>query len=272
MSIVFKSLSSGSCGNCYFLGITAADGSVEAGIAIDTGVSVRRLRDEMRRSGLSHEDVSAVLITHDHMDHIRSLGSWCKRLCLPVWTTAELHRVLSGHTIAGESFPSCSRILEDGAWNEIVPGRISARYFEVPHDASQTVGYAIVLDGYRFVIMTDIGAMTSEALSWASHADTVVIESNYDYEMLMKGTYTWDLKMRIQSGHGHLRNEECAEAIRQFVHPGLKKIFLCHLSENNNTPEKAFRASAAVLEDLGLASTVSLRTLPRQTASPLFSL
>ncbi len=272
MSIVFKSLSSGSCGNCYFLGITDASGKAEAGVVIDTGVSVRRLRDELRSCGFSTDDIGGVLVTHDHMDHIRSLGSWCKRLQKPVWTTEVLHKVLVNHTIAGEDFPSCGRVLTAGDWDEIVPGRIRARFFEVPHDATQTVGYAITLDGYRFVIMTDIGAMTAEALSWAAHAGTVVIESNYDLDMLMNGSYTWDLKMRIRNGHGHLRNEECAEAIRRFMHPELRNIFLCHLSENNNTPEKAFAASAAVLEELGAKGTVALRTLPRQTASPLFRL
>ena len=272
MSIVFKSLSSGSCGNCYFLGIRDASGNVEAGVVIDAGVSVRRLRDELRRSGLDTDDIGGVLITHDHMDHIRALGSWCKRLQKPVWTTDVLHKALTNHTIAGEWFPSCAKVLDAGDWNEIVPGRILARYFIVPHDATQTVGYAITLDGYRFVIMTDIGSMTPEALSWAAHASTVVIESNYDLEMLMNGSYTWDLKMRIRNGQGHLRNEECADAIRRFFHHGLKNIFLCHLSENNNTPGKAFRASAAALDELDAAGAVALRTLPRQTASPLFIL
>ena len=273
MSIIFKSLSSGSCGNCYFLGSTDENGKTVAGIIIDTGVSVRRMKDELSRCGLGPDDIGGILLTHDHMDHIRSLGSWCKRLSKPVWCTDTLHRVLSRHTLAGGAyFSSCSRTLKPDEWNEIVPGHVQARWFEVPHDASQTVGYAIVIDGFRFVIMTDIGRMTPEALQWAAHADTVVIESNYDLDMLMNGTYTWDLKMRIRSGHGHLRNEECAEAIRQFVHPGLKNIFLCHLSENNNTPEKAFDASAAVLQELGLAGEIALRALPRQTASPLFRL
>ena len=272
MSIIFKSLSSGSCGNCYFLATTDEKGKVEAGIAIDTGVSVRRVREELRRNGYSPDDIHAVLITHDHMDHIRSLGSWCKRFCKPVWTTEVLHRTLTGRTIASDEFKGCSKVLADGDWNDIVPGRIRARYFVVPHDATQTVGYAILIDGYRFVIMTDIGAMTPEALSWASHAQTVVIESNYDLDMLMHGSYTYELKMRIRSGHGHLRNEECAEAIGKFCHKDLRNIFLCHLSENNNTPEKAFEVSAAVLEKLGVTSTVALRALPRGTASPLFHL
>ncbi|MDD6151543.1 MAG: MBL fold metallo-hydrolase [Bacteroidales bacterium] len=272
MSIVFKSLSSGSCGNCYFLASTDSQGRVQAGVAIDTGVSVRRLKEELRRHGYSPDDIHAVLLTHDHMDHIRSLGSWCKRLSKPVWTSGVLHSCLAGRTISGEDFIACSRVLGEGDWNEVVPGHVKVRYFVVPHDATQTVGYAIVIDSYRFVIMTDIGSMTPEALSWASHAQTVVIESNYDYQMLINGSYTYELKMRILKGHGHLRNEECAEAIRHFYHEGLRNIFLCHLSENNNTPEKAFASSEQVLRDMGVTGKVALRTLPRQSASPLFIL
>lgn len=269
---IFKSLSSGSCGNCYFFGLVDEGCRVEAGILVDAGVSVRRLKDELGRVGIRPDEISGILVTHDHFDHIRSLGSYCKRVGFPVWTTDVLARALNRRQLAGENFPDCSRILAEGDWNEIVPGRIQARYFVVPHDATQTVGYAIRLDGYRITLMTDIGSMTSESLSFASHSDTVVIESNYDLDMLMNGSYTYELKMRIRNGNGHLRNEECAAAVRAFMHPGLRHIFLCHLSENNNTPEKAFAATAAVLEEMGVNDTVSLRALPRQTASPLFHL
>jgi len=269
---IFKSLSSGSCGNCYFFGLADESCKVEAGILIDAGVSVRRLKDELSRVGTHPEDISGVLVTHDHFDHIRSLGSYCKRVGFPVWTTDVLASALRRRQLAGECFQECSRILREGEWNDIVPGRISAKYFVVPHDATQTVGFAIRMDDYRITLMTDIGSMTPESLAFAAHSDTVIIESNYDLEMLMNGSYTYDLKMRIRNGSGHLRNEECAEAVRAFMHPGLRHVFLCHLSENNNTPEKAFAATAAVFDELGVRDSVSLRALPRNTASPLFHL
>jgi phosphoribosyl 1,2-cyclic phosphodiesterase len=114
--------------------------------------------------------------------------------------------------------------------------------------------------------MTDIGHMTEEALSWARQADTVVIESNYDPEMLRFGPYPPDLQARIRGGHGHLSNPECAEAISAFRHEGLRHLFLCHLSEHNNTPELAYRTS------LEAAGGIPLVPLPRQTASPLYIL
>ena len=149
---------------------------------------------------------------------------------------------------------------------------MQVRCFPVPHDATQTVGFLISADGYRFFIMTDAGRVTEEALSLAAQADTVVMESNYDVDMLMGGPYPHELKMRICQGNGHLSNEECAAALRQCCHPGLRHVFLCHLSENNNTPTLAYRAAAEALAAVGAAGSVHLLALPRQTPSPLFIL
>ena len=262
----FKSFSSGSCGNCYFLGLEA-DGEITAGVIIDAGVSLRRLRKELAAEGLGLDAFSAVLVTHDHLDHIRALGSYCKHLHKPVYATSTLLHALSHHTFTLDYIGAVKRPLSDDGWTDVVPGKIAVRYFVVPHDASETVGYAIRIGGRNFVIMTDIGAMTDQALAYARGADTVVIESNYDVEMLLKGPYTYDLKMRIMQGNGHLSNDQCAAAIRAFDHPGLRHVFLCHLSENNNTPELALAASRdAVRPD------TTLRALPRRTPSQLFRL
>ena len=268
-TVKFKSLSSGSCGNCYFLGTFNQGGTCEAGILIDAGVSPRRLKKDFLQEHLCMDDFCGILVTHDHLDHIRSLGSFCKHVRRDVWTTARLHNALERHTMCRDWIGTYRRELSEG-WNEIVPGRISARWFEVPHDASQTVGYAILIDGHRFVIITDAGRVTEEALNWARQADTVVIESNYDTYMLEHGPYPRDLQQRIRDGHGHLSNMECAEAIGKFVHPGLKSIFLCHLSEHNNTPKLALEESRKVLT--GEYEGLRLVPLPRQTASPLFTL
>lgn len=271
MKVKFMSLSSGSCGNCYFLGIfdESNDGKenrCEAGILIDAGVSPRRLKKLLQAEGLSFDDFSAMLVTHDHLDHIRSLGSYCKYLRIPVWSTPVLIKALSRHFMTGTWLVDVKRELHEG-WNEIVPGRIKARYFEVPHDATQTVGYAIMLDDYRFVIMTDAGSVPREAMDFAKQADTVVIESNYDLQMLRNGPYPKDLQDRICQGHGHLSNTECAAAITEFGHQGLRNVFLCHLSEHNNTPELAVNTALP-----SITEGTRLEALPRQTPSQLFEL
>ena len=284
-SVRFKSFSSGSCGNCYFLGLEE-DGVWTDAVLIDAGVSLRAVKKELIREHIPIECVRAILVTHDHMDHIHSLGSYCKYLKLPVWATAELHAAMARHTYTLEHLAAVRHSLERDAWNEIIPGVLDARYFVVPHDATQTVGYGIRLGGLNFVIMTDLGRMTPEALSFAAHAGVVVVESNYDREMLMNGPYPHDLKMRICQGGGHLSNDECAEAVRRFYHRDLTHLFLCHLSENNNTPELAIKATSDVLADIGLlpsyehsaffasedGDSLVMQPLPRRTPSRLFTL
>lgn len=266
----FMSLSSGSCGNCYYVESSAGDGSRDA-IVIDAGVSYQRMKRILRSNGLDENSFRAVLVTHDHMDHIRSLASYCKRLMKPVYATKELHSALASHSFGTPYLEQCRADLREGEWNEI--GAFSVKYFIVPHDATQTVGYAVNAGGRRLVIMTDIGRMTDEALEYASEADTVIVESNYDVDMLLSGPYTHELKMRICQGHGHLSNDQCAEAIGRFWHPGLRNLFLCHLSEHNNTPELACRSAADALKKAGAkAGEVNLRALPRQTPSPMMIL
>ena len=143
----------------------------------------------------------------------------------------------------------------------------------MPHDATQCVGYAIRCEEELFVLMTDMGHTTPEALQWASQATTVVVESNYDMDMLLGGDYPQVLKDRISHGIGHLSNDACAQAIGTFLHPGLKNLFLCHLSGNNNTPELAYESARAALLSAGVEpGTVNLRVLRRGIASPLLTL
>jgi len=259
----FMSFSSGSCGNCYYLG------NESHGLLIDAGVSLRSLKRTLTGHGMNYDSFGQVLVTHDHMDHVRNLNSYCKRLSKPVWATSRL--LSSGGIMASQYIQTCKHPLEEGKWNEV--DGFLVRYFEVPHDATQTVGYAIMADGHKFVLMTDMGRMTDEAAGLARQADTMVVEANYDMDMLMGGPYPHDLKMRICQGHGHLSNDECADAIRRVWHPGLKNIFLCHLSEHNNTPSLAYEAAERALSDVGVGKgNVNLCALPRTTPSQLFVL
>ena len=284
-SVRFKSFSSGSCGNCYFLGLEE-DGVWTDAVLVDAGVSLRAVKRELLNEHIPLSCIKAMLVTHDHFDHIRSLGSYCKYLKLPVWATPELLTAMSYHSYTLEHLSAVRHPLQKDTWNDIIPDVLSARYFVVPHDASQTVGYGIRLAGLNFVIMTDLGRMTAEALSYASHAHVVVVESNYDREMLMNGSYPYELKMRISQGNGHLSNDECADAVRRFYHKDLTHLFLCHLSENNNTPELAIKATSDALADIGLlpsyerssyfaseeGDSVVMQPLPRRTPSRLFTL
>ncbi len=228
----FVSFSSGSCGNCSLLL------GPHSGILIDAGVGIRRIKKELEALHLGFDHISAILVTHEHGDHIRSLGSFCKRVCAPVWTTPTLHEALLRHPFTRDWVGSCRQDLQAGVWNPITEDHT-----------------------------------TDEALQWASQASTVVIESNYDLDMLMGGSYPQYLKDRISHGIGHLSNEACAAAIPAFLHPGLRNLFLCHLSGNNNTPDLAYASARAALEAAGVEpGTIALRVLHRGIASPLLTL
>ncbi|MFA6592235.1 MAG: MBL fold metallo-hydrolase [Bacteroidales bacterium] len=268
----FVSFSSGSCGNCSMLYSHSDDLAIaDSAILIDAGVSLRSLRATLTSLGMGFDSLKAVLVTHDHWDHIRSLASYCKRLSVPVYATTELHQAMSGHFACADVIAPCRKDLREGEWNDVAGFYV--RYFIVPHDATQTVGFAIRSGGNSFSIMTDVGRITDEAVEFARESDSVVIESNYDVDMLMSGPYPHDLKMRICQGHGHLSNDQCAEAVKRFYHPGLRNLFLCHLSEHNNTPSIAYKTVSEALSQIGVPQgAISLRTLPRGIPTPLISL
>lgn len=265
------SFTSGSCGNCYYLGTKPGPDGVSHAILIDAGASMRRVKRMMADNKLSLEDVGGILITHDHLDHIRFLGTFCKYLRPKVYTTKKLHGALAAHSFTKDHIGGCRAVLEADQWNDIGNG-FEVRYFIVPHDATQTVGYAVRCKGHLFVLMTDLEHVTPEAMKLACQADTVVIESNYDYDMLINGPYPPELKKRILD-EGHLCNSDCALAIKKFYHPELRNLFLCHLSGNNNTPDIAYKNALAALNEIGVAKgTVHLRTLDRGVPSPLIVL
>lgn len=265
----FLSFTSGSCGNCYYLG-TEVEGRRVA-LLIDAGASMRRVKKILAEKKLDLDDVCGILVTHDHLDHIRFLGTFCKYLRATVYAPKKLHGALAVHSFTKDHIASCRSLIPEGEWMK-VGECFEIKYFVVPHDATQTVGYAVRCDGHLFVLMTDLEHVTPEAMELASVADTVVIESNYDYDMLMNGAYPPELKSRILN-EGHLCNEDTADAIRKFYHPGLRNLFLCHLSGENNTPDIAYRCALSALESIGVEKgSVHLRTLDRGVPGPVITL
>lgn len=267
---LFISLSSGSNGNCYFLG------EKESGIIIDIGIGVRTIRKRLLASGISPENINAVLISHDHFDHIRSLGTFTEKMKKPVYSTKEVISSFERHYCTKGYMTGCCRPLEVGVPNLIAlpfkEGRkeIEVVPFRVPHDATDTVGFHITLDGRKITFITDIGAITEDAVKYAADSDHLIIEANYDVDMLVGGTYPHELKMRIMQGNGHLSNEQAADLLRRVTASDgcrLRNIFLCHLSENNNTPAKAYSTIKKAIPE-----GIALYCLPRREASGLFEL
>lgn len=263
----FISFGSGSSGNCYYL-LTKTDGLI-----IDIGVGVRSLKKYFRDYGLSLSQVHHVIITHDHADHIKSVGSISHELHLPIYATRRVHEGIErNYCVQRKLGADMKRYLEPG--EPIQLGSFRVLPFKVPHDASENVGFLVEAGGTTFCVITDIGAVTTEIGNFISRADYLVIEANHDVEMLRQGPYPLYLKKRIESNTGHLSNKDCAVAIAENMTEKLKHVWLCHLSEENNHPELARKTVESVLRSYGIIAgkDFKLEILKRNTPTGIFEL
>ncbi len=263
----FISFGSGSCGNCYCL-FTASEGLV-----IDAGIGGRILKKYFREYGVSLSCVKGVLITHDHADHVKAVGVIGSVLGVPVYATPKVHEGINrNYCVKKKIDKSLVRFLEKG--EEMRLGGFSVTPFGVPHDSCDNVGYCIRFGGVTFCIMTDIGTVTDEMKGYIKEADCLVIEANYDEEMLETGKYPAYLKQRIASGSGHLSNKDCAKALEEAASERLRKVWLCHLSEENNHPELARKTVDMTLRGMGRmpGRDIELVVLTRKTPSGVYDL
>lgn len=263
----FISFGSGSSGNCYYLG-TATDG-----LMIDMGVGLRTLKKYSKDYGISLSDVRHLLITHDHADHIKSVGSFSTELNVPVYATKLVHQGIDRNYIVYKKVPEpLKKVLEVG--HEVQIGEFAVKPFAVPHDATENVGYEIIAEEIVFVIITDAGSVTDEMKECISRANYLVIEANHDVEMVMRGSYPMFLKKRILSDSGHLSNNMCGEVLIENMTEELHHVWLCHLSEENNHPELARKTVEAILRDHGVmpGKDVGLDVLRRTIPTGVYEL
>lgn len=263
----FISFGSGSSGNCYFI-YTENDG-----IMIDAGVGIRTLKKYFRDFGLAMTQIRHLLITHDHADHIKCVGSISHDLHLPVYATQLVHQGIDhNYCVTRKPDPVNRHLLEHG--KPITLGDFVVTPFHVPHDSNDNVGYMIEAEGITFCIMTDAGCITDEMASYIGKANYLVIEANHDREMLMAGPYPQHLKERITSGTGHLSNKACGEAIANYATEQLRHVWLCHLSEENNHPELARKTVESVLRSYGIVAgkDIQLEVLKRTMPTGIFEL
>ena len=251
----FISFGSGSSGNCYYLG-TATDGLI-----VDIGVGLRTLKKHARDYGISLSTVHRILITHDHADHIKSVGAFCHEYNVPVYATEKVHQGIDhNYCVQRKLLKEHKQFLDPGT--------------SVPHDASENVGYKIEADGIVFVIMTDAGSVTEEMKAFIAEANYLVIEANHDVEMLQGGPYPQYLKDRIISPNGHLSNKDCGIMLAENMTERLKHVWLCHLSEENNHPELARKTVDAILRSYGIipGKDIELEVLKRKMPSEVYEL
>jgi len=240
------------------------------GILIDAGIGVRQIKKVLKDHGIGFENIQAVLVTHDHADHIKSVGCLGETLCIPVYSTEQVHDGIRRSRYVEEVLIHYRRDIEKDTPFLIRDFKITA--FEVPHDSTDNVGYSIEYKDLTFVIVTDAGQITETIRKFVNKANYLVIETNYDDEMLKSGTYPAFLKERVSSATGHLSNRITADFLASIFTPKLKNIWLCHLSRDNNHPELSYKTVEYRLlqEGIKVGKDVALATLKRTTPSEVY--
>jgi len=248
--------------------------SGETSILLDAGISMRSLKKHLKDNGIILEhDVTAVFVTHDHADHIKSVGNIANDCGISIYATQLVHEGIACNRCLKIDVPtSCKAFVEKGKTLEL--GNFRIMPFDVPHDSRDCVGYVVEADGVRFCLITDIGHVTDTIREQVGLANYLVLESNHDVNMLLMGKYSPYLKERISSDRGHLNNEQAAMLLAEYATPRLRHVWLCHLSEENNHPELARKTAEAVLRQHGIIPGVDfgLDILKRKSPSKFYSL
>ena len=221
--LTYISFASSSDGNAGLV----TDGKTH--LLLDAGISARRITSSLGSLGLKAGDLQGVLLTHFHSDHTKGLENLLKKTPLPVYAPGRAFRALRPFTI----------------------GSVEITAFHTPHDSYPSCGFRFAAGGDTLGFATDLGHVTQEVEETLAGVRRLVLESNYDRDMLFEGPYPHSLKLRIDSANGHLSNEACGAFLARMVEKGLESAALAHLSRTNNTYEKALEASARVLEGSG---------------------
>ena len=227
MSLFVSSIASGSNGNCYYIG------NGREAILVDAGISCRETERRMARLGLSMQHVKAILVSHEHTDHVKGLSVLANKYQLPVFLTSGTRK-------------ACRLAIPERLLHPLTDlqtfqvGDLEVTSFRKYHDAADPHSFVIRHDGVTVGIFTDIGRVCERVVEFFNQCDAAFLETNYDVDMLMRGRYPFFLKNRIRGGYGHLSNAEALELFLNHRSPRLSHLFLSHLSRDNNDPELAY--------------------------------
>ena len=241
--MIFKlcTLCSGSSGNCTYIRY----GNDE--ILIDAGKNAKYISEKLAMLGSNVQNIGAILITHEHSDHISALNVLAKRTNAVIYAPKECKNKMSAFSGRVEFFEMPA---------QITVGGITAVPFKTSHDSDGCVGYTVMLNGFYIGIASDTGCITRTLLESLGGCRYAIIEANYDDDMLIHGPYCEALKQRILSKLGHLSNKDCARLAAALFNSGTEHIALCHLSKDNNTPQAAIKTVSDKLSEYGIYGNV----------------
>ncbi|MEP7183727.1 MAG: MBL fold metallo-hydrolase [Betaproteobacteria bacterium] len=242
----FASLGSGSEGN----GLVVEAGATR--VLIDCGFGIRDTAARLARLGLAPDSLAAILVTHEHSDHIGGVPAFAGRHRIPVWATFGTLAAVSSR------FEGMEQVYGFDSHDGFAIGELEVRPVPVPHDAREPVQYVIGDGAVRLGVLTDLGVTTAHVEASLSGCDALVLECNHDPEMLENSSYPYPLKQRIAGRLGHLHNEASADLLTRIDTSRLKHLIAAHLSKQNNTPELARNALAGAMgctaDWIGIAS------------------
>jgi phosphoribosyl 1,2-cyclic phosphodiesterase len=262
MGFSFCSFASGSSGNCY---LVKTDNTA---LLVDAGISARRINAGLKFAEIGDDQLAAILITHEHSDHVRSLSSMMRQ-------KANVEAFANEGTWKAIGIqPSSDRRRTFKTDEPFWVGDIKVKGFPVSHDAADPVGYSFYSEGKQISIITDTGIVGEDLVEEAKRADLLILEANHDVDMLKIGRYPWFLKQRILGDRGHLSNETAARLLVRLLSEEKKerRILLAHLSRENNFPEMAYQTVKNILEEeeYYIGRHVELQTILRDEFSPVF--
>jgi phosphoribosyl 1,2-cyclic phosphodiesterase len=250
-------LASGSRGNAIYV----SNGTTS--ILLDAGLSGAEITRRLTASGVSPDSIDALVVSHEHGDHIRGIGVLSRRYRLPVYLNHKTNA-------AGRHLGKLHRTHHFECGRAFTINQFRIHPFSTSHDASDPAGFTIALEGLKMGIATDLGVATRMVKAHLDRCRLLVLEANHDPEMLLKGPYPWPLKQRIRSRAGHLSNRDTRKLLAELQHDRLEHVVLAHLSETNNTPQKALdevtRALTRCQPRIIVASQDACSPLIRMTA------
>lgn len=251
MKLTLCPLFSSSAGNSIYISC----GGVK--VLVDAGVSASRIQGELEAIGVDIRDIDAILVTHEHVDHVKGIGVLCRRYRIPVYATeGTWNGILQKECGIPES---CRMIVDVGCDFNI--GRLFVRPFPIPHDAMEPCGYRFDCGELSCAVATDIGQICADWLEAVAGCQALVLEANHDVTMVQNGPYPQRLKQRVLGKRGHLCNTDCAKALVQLAGQGAQAVFLSHLSADNNLPELAYNTVCEALADAGYAVGDDIRVM-----------
>lgn len=262
--IKFCSLFSGSSGNCIYL--SAGDTK----ILIDAGGSAKRVSEALSLISVTPEEIDAVLISHEHVDHTGGIGILSERHGIPVYANEGTWDAMAAQS---ERIRPANRMYFNTG-EEFCIGDICILPFSIPHDAADPVGFNIYAENKKISTATDIGHVSKNLLEHIDGSDLLLIEANHDIEMLRCGPYPWALKRRIMGDNGHLSNDAAAEVVVHMARRGTERFILGHLSKENNFPELAYQTVCNFLRqnDICVDTDITLEVARRNMMSTVVAM